>query len=77
MGKRFIDSEAIIFKRPLNKRKQMLNYERKVPHLAHDARKLSTIMSDYIDKHKITNHTFLSKLEDPISCSLAKDYSSA
>ena len=34
-------------------------------------------MSNYIDQHKITNHTFLAKLEDPLPGSLAKDYSSA
>ena len=49
----------------------MLHYERKVPHAAHNAKKLSDIMSDYIEKHKITNHTFLAKLEDPHPDSLA------
>ena len=55
----------------------MLKYERKVPHAAHNAKKLSNIMQDYIDKHKITNHTFLAKLEDPLPDKLGKDYSSA
>lgn len=34
-------------------------------------------MKDYIDKNKITNHTFLTKLEDPIPELLERDYSSA
>jgi hypothetical protein len=65
------------FKEPICKRKKQLQYERKVPHAAHNAKQLSTLMSDYIDKHKITNHTFLAKLEDPLPGTLARDYSSA
>ena len=34
-------------------------------------------LSEYIEKHKITNHTYLNKLEDPLPSDLAKEYSLA
>jgi len=48
-----------------------------VPHVAHDAQRLSAQLHDYIDKNKVTNHTYIAKLEDPLPADLAKEYSVA
>lgn len=40
----------------------------------HDAKTLCNIMADYIEKNKITNHTYLYKQEVPISDNLVKEY---
>ena len=65
------------YKEPKCKSKRMLRYQRKVPHVAHDAQRLSSQLLAYIDKHKVTNHTYLNKLEDPLPSDLAKEYSVA
>ena len=52
----------------------MLRYKRKVPHVAHDAKRLSSQLKEYIDKHKVTNHTYLNKLEDYVPSDLAKEF---
>lgn len=73
------EKTASTLRKKLSKRKELLKYERKVPHLVHDSQKLTTILSDYIDRNKLTNHTYLARLDDhhSVPANVAQEYSSA